>query len=105
SNFNERKIGGDSKSRRPGQAKREPGPTTPDVCVAKSWGHSRSQPPAFVVIGPDLRLAFAGTTRELGLIPRRRKQVSAAADGADHRRLGRVGLDLAPDPHDPQIDG
>src|SRR6476646_3029334 len=40
-----------------------------------------------------------------GLVADRREQVAAAADGADHRGLGRIGFDLAPDSHDPQIDG
>src|SRR5271165_4503347 len=39
------------------------------------------------------------------LVPRRRKQIAAAPDGADHGRLGRVRLDLAADPHDSEIDG
>src|ERR1700686_4166110 len=39
------------------------------------------------------------------LFPGGREQVSAASDGADHGRLGRVRFDLAPDSHDPQVAG
>src|ERR1700730_6229549 len=39
------------------------------------------------------------------LFPGGREQVSAASDGADHGRLGRIRFDLAPDSHDPQVDG
>jgi hypothetical protein len=40
-----------------------------------------------------------------GLLAGGREQVSAAADGADHRGLGWIDLDFAPDSHDSQIDG
>ena len=43
--------------------------------------------------------------RRSGLVPDRGEQVSAAADGANDGRLGRVRLDLAADAHDPEIDG
>src|SRR4051812_33573728 len=50
--------------------------------------------------------AFAATTRLLALtlVAGRREQIAATADGADHGGLGRVDLDLAPDPHDPKVD-
>src|SRR5205085_2250831 len=37
----------------------------------------------------------------LRLVAGGREQIAAAADGADHGRLGRVRFDLAADPHDP----
>src|SRR5579883_2144875 len=43
--------------------------------------------------------------RALRLLAGRREQIAAAADGADHGGLGRVGLDLAADAHDAQVDG
>jgi len=43
--------------------------------------------------------------RKSGLVAGGREQIAAAPDGADHCGLGRVDLDLAPDPHDPEIDG
>src|ERR1700722_297695 len=45
----------------------------------------------------------AGTNS--GLVADGRKQISAAPDGADNSRLGRVGFDFAPDSHDAQVDG
>src|SRR6478672_8104686 len=41
----------------------------------------------------------------LHLVAGWRKQISAAPDGADDGRLGRVRLDFAPDSHDPQVHG
>ena len=42
--------------------------------------------------------------RALALVAGRREQITAAADGANHRGLGRIDLDLAPDPHDTKVD-
>src|SRR4051812_41144994 len=33
----------------------------------------------------------------------RREQISGATDGADHRGVGWIGLDLTPDPRDPHV--
>src|SRR5712671_120023 len=40
-----------------------------------------------------------------GLFAGGREQISAASDGADHRRFGRIDLDFAPNSHDPQVHG
>src|SRR5882672_3321160 len=57
------------------------------------------------VSAPDCAALHPGYGWRLRLVAGRREQVAAAADGADHRRLGRIDLDLAPDPHNAQIDG
>jgi hypothetical protein len=48
---------------------------------------------------------IAGFEGGSGLLAGGRKQISAAADGADHRWPRRIRLDLPADAHDPQIDG
>src|SRR4051794_38898130 len=70
-----------------------------------------SQSPNSRVGGPCMEVVWqpqntAGLIEnDLSLFSNRREQVAPAADGADHRRLRRVRLDLAPDPHDPQVHG
>jgi hypothetical protein len=54
---------------------------------------------AYGLSGPRPLTAYSS------LLADRRKQISAASDGADHGGLGRVGLDLAADWQDSQVDG
>jgi hypothetical protein len=55
--------------------------------------------------GNSLWIFNDGSIFRSDLVTGRRKQISAASDGADYRGFGRVGFDFAPDSHDPQIDG
>src|ERR1700741_3888198 len=51
------------------------------------------------------QLLRRSSEQQSGLIADGREEIAAAADGPDHRGLGRIRLDLAADAHDSQIHG